>query len=47
MSLSSIFPAALASDAEFVAIIENHLHNLQRSGARATIEQFVHQSVAI
>jgi fructuronate reductase len=47
MSLSSIFPAALASDAEFMAIIENHLHNLQRSGARATIEQFVHQSVAI
>ncbi len=46
MSLTSIFPAALAGDGRFAALIEDHLHNLQRSGARATIEQFVRQSVA-
>ena len=45
MSLTSIFPAALGSDAGFAELIENHLRNLQRSGARATVEQFVRQSV--
>lgn len=47
MSINSVFPTALVSDAGFAELIEEHLRNLQRSGARATIERFVHQSVAI
>lgn len=41
LSLRSIFPERLSSDATFRALVEAHLDDLRRLGARATLERFV------
>ena len=41
LGLESIFPRRLAGDADFVTLVTNHLEDLSRLGARATVERFV------
>lgn len=42
-SLRSVFPESLAADSRFRSSVAEHLGRLVRSGARATVEQFVAQ----
>jgi len=41
LALDSIFPQRLAADTGFVTLVANHLEDLRRLGARATVERFV------
>lgn len=45
LSIASIFPPELSNDRVFARLVADHLEQLQSLGARATIEQFIGESV--
>ena len=41
LGLEGVFPPRLASDPRFVTLVADHLDDLRRLGAKATVESFV------